>query len=379
VSELAISLHKLGVESYILSPYETNHSLSEGVEVLSTGGKMQDLGLDNYFYKFSKSAYYNRFFVTHFMTDRKFQDKLAKRLAVPIWKTLKEIDVDVVQVEQDAAVPTAIEVKKKTGLPLVADLHNITSEELMAAGVISRGSDVFNKLQLLFAEYIKKVDSVVVVSKEMKTYVSKNYSLSSESIIVVPPGGRVRASTEKSLPLKIIYSGSVSYREHVDLFVRSMPTVRETLRDTEFYITKKGDTLKQVKKLAADLKINPVYFWHDNEEVFHHFLSSCHIGVLPSSNDLARKMGTPVKLFDYLSAGLPVVANNIGAWTDIIREENVGIVTEDNPVSFGSGILKLVENSDLLEDYRQRCLKLVRDKFNWDTSARVLLQAYANQ
>lgn len=377
VREIAISLHKFGVNCFILSPYEKDRKICEGVNVVSIGGEMRKLGLSNYLYKVARLAYYNRFFVRCFMSNKKLQVKFAKRLAVAIAKALEKMEVGVVQAEQDVALPVAIEVKKKTGLPLLADLHNITTEELVAAGVIRRGSDEFDALQLALGENLKLVDSVVVVSEEMKNYVAKNYGISSERIIVVPPGGRPRLGIEKkNLPLKVVYSGLVEYREHVDLFVRSMPMVQEKLKATEFYITRKGEALKEVEKLAEDLKVNPTFFWYPDEGTFYEFLSSCHIGVLPSSNDLARKMGTPVKLFDYLSAGLPVVANDVGAWTDIIREENVGIVTADDPASFASGILELAENKELLEEYIRRGLELVRDKFSWDNSAKILFNEY---
>lgn len=378
VRELAVSLHKFGVTSYILTPYENSRTIAEGVNVVCIAGEMRKLGLSSYLYKIARLAYYNKFFVNHFLINEKLQTKIAQRLAKTIVNVLEKLEVDLVQAEQDVALFTAVKVKEKMTLPLIVDLHNITTEELVAANVIKRRSREFQALQQLFKEALHQADSVAVVSNEMKDYIATNYSIPSRRAIVVPPGGRPRIDRikEKMFPPRIVYSGLVAYREHVDLFVESMPIIRDKLEETRFYITRKGDALGKVKKLAKGLRINISYFWYPNEIDFYSFLSSCHVGVIPSAGDLARKMGTPVKLFDYLSVGLPVVANNVGTWTNVIREEKVGVVTRDSPRDFASGVLELVSNRDMAEEYGLRALKLVTNKFNWDNSARVLLNEY---
>lgn len=378
VRELAISLRKFGVTSYILTPFENNSNIAEGVNVVSIADKMLNLGLSNYLYKIAKSAYYNKLLVNHFLTNQKLQAKIARRLAKTIVNVLKKLDADLIQAEQDMTLLAAIEIKKETGLPVLADLHNITAEELVGAHTIERGGKEFNALQQFFRAILRQTDCVAVVSNEMKDYVALNYHVPSDRIIVVPPGGRPRINKveEKMFSPKIVYSGLVAFREHVDLFVKSMPVIRDKLVETRFYVTGKGDALGEVKKMARRLGVNVSFFWYPNASDFYEFLSACHVGALPSTSDLARKMGTPVKLFDYLSVGLPVVANDIGTWTNIIREEKVGIVTEDNPSDFASGILELLRNRHVAQECGNKALELVTNKYNWDNSANVLLSEY---
>lgn len=378
VRELAISLRKFGVTSYILTPYENSHSIIEGVNVVSIGGEMQRLGLGSYLYKIAKSAYYNRFFAYQFLVNRKLQAKLAARLAKAVVPVLEKLDIDLIQAEQDVALPTALEVREKTTLPLLVDLHNITTEELVAANIIKKESREFSALQQLFGKALQEADPVVVVSSEMKKYVATNYGIPLERITVVPPGARPRITEikEKKFPPKVVYSGLVAHREHVDLFVKSMPMILKKAEAAKFYITRKGEALSGIRKLSKTLRVNPIYFWYPSIDDFYEFLSSCHVGVLPSTNDLARKMGTPVKLFDYLSAGLPVVTNDVGTWSNIIKNEKVGKVTKDNPADFASGILELVQSKDMVEECGRRGLELVTNKFNWDSSAKILLRVY---
>jgi glycosyltransferase involved in cell wall biosynthesis len=380
VRELAISMSKFGVESYIVTPYEKSHTICEGVNVVSIGGAMRKLGLSDYLYRITKFAYYSRFFTNHFMINRNLQMELAKRLATTIVSVLEKLSVDLVQAEQDVALLATIEAKKKTNLPLFADLHNITTEELVATHVIERKSGEFDALQQLFGEALQQTDCVSVVSNEMKDYVVTNYGISPKQVVVVPPGGRPKINeiNSKVFSPRVVYAGLVAFREHLDLFVKSMPMVSEKQEDAEFYITRKGRALNKIRRLAKTLGVSPVYFWFPDTEDFYNFLSSCHVGVLPSTNDLARKMGTPVKLFDYFSVGLPVVANDVGTWTNIIKQEKVGIVAEDDPADFASRILELIQNKELAEECGRRGLDLVKNEHNWDNSAKTLLNEYSH-
>ncbi len=62
---------------------------------------------------------------------------------------------------------------------------------------------------------------------------------------------------------------------------------------------------------------------HEEDDLFT-FLSSCTIGVITSNSDLARQMGTPIKLFDYMSVGLPFVLKDIGGGCTMVRDKQVG-------------------------------------------------------
>jgi glycosyltransferase involved in cell wall biosynthesis len=186
--ELTNHLSKFNVESFIFTPYEKSQVLSEGVQIVSVAGLLQKYGLGKYFYNLTKFMYYNSFFIKYFMTSKMVQGRFAKNNAATILEALKKNPVEIIQVEQDFALPTGIEVKKKTGLPLVVDLHNITSEELVASGAIRLDSQEFSKLQKMLRFNLNQVDSVIVVSELMKEYVVNNYGLLADGVYVVPPG-----------------------------------------------------------------------------------------------------------------------------------------------------------------------------------------------
>ncbi|MBS7281183.1 MAG: glycosyltransferase, partial [Candidatus Freyarchaeota archaeon] len=211
-----MSLGKFGVEVFIFTPFERSFDLSANVHVVSMGSVF---GFSRGFYRLSRVFYYNRMFPTLFSKGGLRSGKVFGGFLRKVAKFLCESGVDVVQVEQDVALPVGVFLKEVTGLPLVVDLHNISSEELVAAGVLERDSAGFLDLQCRTGEFLGEADWVVVVSELMRDYVVGNYGLSKACVGVVPPGGRVLVDEtvveRRVKPFKVVYAGLVAYRERV--------------------------------------------------------------------------------------------------------------------------------------------------------------------
>lgn len=381
VRELALSLGRSGVEAFIITPYERCFDLSSNVHVVSGGGSFSHfIGLSKQFYGFSKYLYYSRVF-PHLYS--KFESQLSKVLPGLVNRIAEFVlneKVDVIQVEQDATLPIGISLKEATGLPLVADIHNLSSEELVASGSLEKDGEAFLEMQNSTARSFSQADHLVVVSEQMRDYVVHNYGVSCDDISVVPPGGRPivdgTALKKREEPFKVVYAGLVAPRGHTDLFVRSIPFVKKQESPVQFFITDKGEAVGRVKKLTRNLGVAPKFFWYDDYDMVNSFLSSCHLGVLCSSEDLARQMGTPAKLFTYMSAGLPVVANDVGGWSSIIQEEKAGLLTKNTPEDFALAINELLSDYHLRTELSYNALNAVTEKYNWDKSRESLVKVY---
>jgi len=380
VKELASSLGSLGVEVYIFTPYERSFDLSPRVHVVSMNILTSSVGLSKALYRLTKFLYYGKAFPSLYAKTASRQNCILIGLTKIMSKTLLRKNIDLIQVEQDVALPIGLGLKNKTNLPLIVDLHNVSSEELVTAGVFKKESLEFSVLQNWTRNCLADADRVAVVSDCMRDYVIANYGLKPIDVCVVPPGGRSRVDKsvvmKRTRPFKIVYGGLVACRERVDLFVKSMPFVMRHNEGVQFYITNKGEAIREIRKLATQLGVEPTFFWFNDYGAANRFLSQCHIGVLPSANDLARRMGTPAKLFNYMSLGLPIVANDIGGWAEIISKEKVGLVCSDDPNEFGQALMKIADDPRAMREYALNGMALVEKKYNWDISAQTLLTTY---
>jgi glycosyltransferase involved in cell wall biosynthesis len=376
--ELAKSLNKLGIETIVFSPYEETHTTKDGVRVVKVPTIFSALHIERSIYNTSRRFYYSHGLQRLVIKSSKRLLGGQFQLSNGLVNFFKKFDLDIVQAEQDNAALTLLPIRSKLGIPLVLDLHGIWPEELLAANAIKVDGSDWRDLHDLMRRILNSVDLTVCLSKAMHDYVALNYGVDVRRTVVVPPGGRVFNDEyiERSSPPKVVYAGMVSYRKHVDLFVNSMGLVKAARSDAEFYITKKGDLLKKMQDLALKLALDPNFFWFKDSDSTLKFLSSCHVGVHPSTNDVSARLSMPSKLFDYLSVGLPVVANDVGGWTDIVKENRVGRITSDDPNEFAQAIIDLLDSPQEIAEYGNRAMRLIRTKYNWDISANILKDQY---
>ena len=376
VKELSRSLSNFGVTIHIYSPFISDESWGSNIYFHKLPSLCSTFGLKEAMYCLTRKVLNNRFLLTHFLSQ-KMLDKTINNLTKSLNETITS-DIDIIQGEQEIAAAACVRAKEKLGIPVVTSLHNIWPEELVAMNLIDETSEQYTFLQELEREIVTESNFVVAVSEGMASYLKDKFSPNPDRITVIPPGGRakMRNVCDRFAPFKVVYAGLVVQRAQIDLFIKSMPIILKKYPETKFYITNQGEELNKMKRLAKELGVNPEFYWFENSLEFYNFLATCHVGVVTSSNDLPRRIGPAVKLFDYLSVGLPVVANEIGGWTKVIKDEQVGLLTKCDPESFAQGIIKLLDNPDLSRRYGNMGLKLVNTKMNWDTSASALVNKY---
>lgn len=85
----------------------------------------------------------------------------------------------------------------------------------------------------------------------------------------------------------------------------------------------------------------------------------------------------PVKMFEYMSAGIPVIASNFPLWRQIVEENECGLCVDPlDPKAIAAAIDHLVENPQLARRMGENGRRAVIERFNWASEQRKLLQFY---
>ena len=85
----------------------------------------------------------------------------------------------------------------------------------------------------------------------------------------------------------------------------------------------------------------------------------------------------PVKMFEYMQAGIPVIASDFPEWRPIIQKYECGIlVNPEDPRSIAKAIDFIIDNPNLAKKMGKNGKKAIAQKFNWAMEEQKLFSLY---
>ena len=107
-------------------------------------------------------------------------------------------------------------------------------------------------------------------------------------------------------------------------------------------------------------------------------LAEAHIGVLPFPDEEKFRVSSPIKLFEYMAAGLPILATRIVCHTDVVGDSECVFWAEQAGVA---GLLTAIrqawQSRDLLSTMGARAV-VAAQAWSWHASAQKLRLSLEN-
>lgn len=85
------------------------------------------------------------------------------------------------------------------------------------------------------------------------------------------------------------------------------------------------------------------------------------------------------KMFEYMAAGVPVIASHFPLWEQILVETGAGVVVNPlDPRAIADAILALLLDPSAAETMGKRGQRAIKERFNWNREAAKLLDLYSD-
>jgi glycosyltransferase involved in cell wall biosynthesis len=120
------------------------------------------------------------------------------------------------------------------------------------------------------------------------------------------------------------------------------------------------------------------YLGHIGRSAIGDVLDEARVGVMPLHPVPNHVASYPVKLFEYMAAGIPVVATDVEPWAAIIREHGIGLcVPVGDAAAFAEAFTHLLDNSLEAEAMGKRGRRAAEELYSWESETAKLLALYA--
>ncbi len=234
----------------------------------------------------------------------------------------------------------------------------------------------------LYRRVLKKSFGIAVQTKWKIKALEEKFGVSPKKIVYWPNGtdikkfeiAETRDEARKKLGLpqdkKIaLYTGQLFDWKGVDTFIK---TAAE-LKNIDFYVV--GGSNEDIENPA---ELGNIYFigQRPHEEI-PLWLRAADVLVLPNTGKqkVSLYYTSPMKMFEYMASGTPIVASNIPSIAEILNDKNAILAKADNSESFAEKIKFVLENRASAKMRAEEALKDVQ-KYTWAERARRISEKF---
>jgi glycosyltransferase involved in cell wall biosynthesis len=301
------------------------------------------------------------------------------------WKAYKlalKQEADVYHFHDPEFLPWAKRLKNKTGTKVIYDIHedyitSIKQKRYMPFFLRKIVSKLINYIESYYSEYLIKI----LAEKYYQSRFPEGYTILNYPVL----SNISKRTKDYSLKLddnkRVLYTGNVS--EDRGAFIHS--ELGKFIPFLHVYIVGKcpKETANQMYEKAGSsadrLHIDGKGFI-SFEKISAYYNTGgwlAGLAIFPFTQHYCQKELT--KFFEYMNAGIPIIASNFTAWKDLIEGNNCGICVDPlNSIEILDAIKCLMDNPDKAKAMGENGKNAVREKYNWEIEGSNLVNLYKN-
>lgn len=159
------------------------------------------------------------------------------------------------------------------------------------------------------------------------------------------------------------------------MFLRAAAKVSGEVSDVSFVIAGEGDLVEEIKAFASELGLTGQTFFLGRCEKVAELLSISNICVLTSESE-----GFSNSILEYMAAGKPVVATDVGGAAEAIVEGETGfLVASQDHEALAHRLIRLLEDREKAQRMGDEARQVADSKFSLSARKDKTLELYRDQ
>ena len=297
-----------------------------------------------------------------------------------IKKTLKEYHIDIVLLYSIVTNAKAtIKACKEFNIPIIHRtfdvVHDLIDEKYLKNIVLKFEKSAYPEF-----------DEVIVNTPFMKKW---SEDMKSKHVIIIPQGvdPNIMKPLPKDLELQknlqisnqdrvVMYLGSIHSISGLPVILNSIPKIIQKIPHFKLLVVGGGAHLENLKEISKKLEVQDKVVF-TGYVPYLHISRYCSLAELCINSfeitDMTKKL-SPVKIFDLLACGKPILATPLeGLLHDFPEESKILIYA--NLEQFESQIISLL-NSESLENFGRKGREYVEANYTWENVANRFLEEF---
>jgi glycosyltransferase involved in cell wall biosynthesis len=227
---------------------------------------------------------------------------------------------------------------------------------------------------------LKKSQKIVCPSKVIKNHLVSR-GIASDKISVVTNGASIGMMAKPKPGNYLLYFGALQPWQGIDTLLYAMKYLQD-YQNLKLVIcsSSKRKHAKIFQRLARKLELEEKITWKFqlSKKILNRYISGaiCTISPLAECSRNIEQGCSPLKIYESLAQGTPVIASDLPVCREVSHGEGVLFFKPDRPGELALAIRKLIDHPNFRKDLSIRGKEYIRENHQWRSKAIEMASLY---
>lgn len=240
--------------------------------------------------------------------------------------------------------------------------------------------------RMLDRRLFRQADGLFAVSTYLKDHLIRDYGVAPDRIAVLPNAAdpvvfdpaKIRPAAASAGGRLIGFVGGFYPWHGLPLLVQAFARLAPEFPEARLLLIGDGPMRPEIEQAvrAAALDGRVMLPGQLPHAELPGWLAGFHVGVMPDSN----VYGSPMKIFEYMAMGKPVVVPDYGPLRDAVTDGQEGFIFRPGDVDHLAACLaRLLRDDELYQRMARQARRRIEERHNWVCNADTILKTMANE